>query len=54
LLAAGASLLGRAAMWQSLAGSFVANPQAALSLGWTPRQTLAESLRKTGAAYAVS
>jgi UDP-glucose 4-epimerase len=54
LLAAGASVLGRAAMWQSLAGSFVANPSAALALGWAPRQTLAESLQKTGAAYVVT
>jgi UDP-glucose 4-epimerase len=53
LLSAGASLLDRAAMWQSLAGSFVANPEAALTLGWAPRKTLAESLAETGAAYVV-
>jgi UDP-glucose 4-epimerase len=53
LLATGATVLGRAAMWQSLASSFTANPQAALALGWAPAQTLAESLIKTGAAYVV-
>jgi UDP-glucose 4-epimerase len=50
-LAAGAA--GRAAMWQSLAGSFVADPQNARALGWAPRETLAESLARTGAAFAV-
>jgi nucleoside-diphosphate-sugar epimerase len=54
LLAAGASLLGRAAMWQSLAGDFIASPQAALALGWTPAKTLVESLIETGAAFVVS
>jgi UDP-glucose 4-epimerase len=54
LLATGAALLGRAAMWQSLAGNFIANPEQALALGWAPSQTLAESLAKTGAAYVVS
>jgi UDP-glucose 4-epimerase len=54
LLAAGASVLGRAAMWQSLAGSFTANPQAARALGWAPRQTLTESLNQTGAAFVVT
>jgi UDP-glucose 4-epimerase len=53
LLAAAASVLGRAAMWQSLAGSFVANPEAAHALGWAPRKTLAENLTETGAAYVV-
>ncbi len=53
-LAAGARLLGREAMWQSLGGSFVADPAAALALGWAPRESLAESLQRTGAAYAVS
>ncbi len=54
ILAASAKLLGRAAMWQSLAGSFVANPQAALGLGWAPAESLRESLIKTGQAYVVS
>jgi UDP-glucose 4-epimerase len=54
LLSTGASLLGRAAMWQSLAGSFVANPQAARTLGWAPRRALAERLTQTGAAYVVT
>jgi UDP-glucose 4-epimerase len=54
LLAAGATLLGRAAMWQSLAGNFIATPVAARALGWAPAQTLTESLIKTGAAYVVS
>jgi nucleoside-diphosphate-sugar epimerase len=43
LLATGAKLLGRVAMWQSLAGNFVANPAAARALGWEPAQTLEES-----------
>jgi nucleoside-diphosphate-sugar epimerase len=43
LLAAGAMLLGRQAMWQSLSGDFVPNPVAALGLGWRPAETLAES-----------
>ncbi len=46
-----ASLAGRAAMWQSLAGSFVAKPEAALALGWRPAQNLTESLRETGRYY---
>jgi nucleoside-diphosphate-sugar epimerase len=54
ILAATAKMLGRAAMWQSLAGSFSANPQAALRLGWTPANSLRESLIKTGRAYVVS
>jgi UDP-glucose 4-epimerase len=54
ILAAGAKLLGRAAMWQSLAGSFVANPQVALRLGWAPSTSLRKSLIKTGQAYVVS
>ncbi len=45
---------GRGAMWQSLAGSFAADPRAALALGWTPAQSLADSLVKTGSTYAVS
>jgi UDP-glucose 4-epimerase len=53
-LAAAAKALGRAAMWQSLAGSFVADPQAATQLGWAPSNTLRESLIKTGQSYAVS
>jgi UDP-glucose 4-epimerase len=54
LLAASATIAGRAAMWQSLAGSFAANPQAALALGWTPQQPLRQSLVKTAQAYTVS
>jgi UDP-glucose 4-epimerase len=53
LLAAPAALLGRTAMWQSLAGNFIANPQAALALGWTPAKTLSQSLIETGAAFVV-
>jgi UDP-glucose 4-epimerase len=53
LLAAGAGLLGRAAMWQSLAGNFIASPQAALALGWRPAKTLSQSLIETGAAFVV-
>lgn len=40
LLRAGAGLLGRGAMWQSLAGDFRAAPQAALALGWRPAASL--------------
>lgn len=54
VLAFGARLLGRGAIWQSLAGSFAADPKAALKLGWTPRQPLRQSLLKTGQAYTVS
>ena len=54
VLATAAKALGRAAMWQSLAGSFVAHPQAALQLGWAPTHTLRESLIKTGQSYTVS
>jgi len=54
LLSLAATAAGRAAMWQSLAGSFAAAPQNALALGWAPRKTLAESLAETGAAYVVT
>jgi nucleoside-diphosphate-sugar epimerase len=50
-LAAGASAAGRAAMWQSLAGSFAAAPNAALATGWRPARTLAEALHETGRYY---
>jgi nucleoside-diphosphate-sugar epimerase len=53
VLGAAAKMLGRAAMWQSLAGSFIANPQAATQLGWAPSNSLRESLIKTGQGYAV-
>jgi UDP-glucose 4-epimerase len=54
LLAAAAASLGRAAMWQSLAGSFAADPKAALALGWAPRQGLRENLIETARHYAVT
>lgn len=54
ILAAAASLLGRQAMWQSLTGNFVASPQAAIDLGWTPRASLADNLIETGRRYVVS
>jgi nucleoside-diphosphate-sugar epimerase len=38
-------------MWQSLAGSFAAAPAAALSLGWSPRKNLSESLAETARYY---
>jgi len=47
LLGLAARAVGRGAMWQSLAGSFVADPQAATGLGWAPRQSLAASLVQT-------
>jgi len=43
VLATGATLLGRAAMWQSLNGDFAANPVAALALGWRPASDLHEA-----------
>jgi UDP-glucose 4-epimerase len=51
LLGAAAGLAGRAEMWQSLAGSFAAAPAAALSLGWSPRKNLSESLAETARYY---
>jgi UDP-glucose 4-epimerase len=54
ILAFAARLASRPAMFQSFAGSFIANPQAALALGWRAAETLTESLQKTGAAYVVS
>ncbi len=51
LLGAAARLAGRAAMWQSLAGSFAANPANALALGWAPAKTLHQSLAETGRYY---
>jgi UDP-glucose 4-epimerase len=54
VLGATAAALGRGAMWQSLAGSFVADPAAALSLGWRPAESLTESLVRTGAAFTVT
>jgi len=45
LLAAAARLTGRAALWQSVAGSFQAAPNTALSLGWRPAAPLADQLR---------
>jgi nucleoside-diphosphate-sugar epimerase len=51
LLGAAARLTGRAAMWQSLAGSFVASPANALALGWAPAKTLHQSLAETGRYY---
>ncbi len=53
-LAAASNMLGRAAMWQSLAGSFAADPQAALGLGWAPCASLRENLAETGRHYAVT
>jgi UDP-glucose 4-epimerase len=47
LLGFAARAAGHGAMWQSLAGSFVADPQAATGLGWAPRQSLAASLVQT-------
>ncbi len=54
MLAAGAALLGRGAMWQSLAGSFVAAPKAAMQLGWRPARGLRDELVETGRSYAVT
>ncbi len=46
LLAAAARCGGRAALWQSVAGSFEAAPDAALALGWRPAAALADQLRR--------
>jgi UDP-glucose 4-epimerase len=51
LLGAAARLAGRGAMWQSLAGSLVVDPLAALGLGWKPAATLEESLLETARYY---
>ncbi len=51
LLATGAGMLGRSAMWQSLAGNFIANPGQARALGWRPAQTLAESFASIARYY---
>ncbi len=51
LLGLGASLLGRGAMWQSLAGNFRTAPRAALELGWKPAESLADSLCATARYY---
>jgi UDP-glucose 4-epimerase len=53
LLGFAAGVLGRTAMWQGLAGNYIANPQAARNLGWSPRESLTESLTKTGQSYVV-
>jgi nucleoside-diphosphate-sugar epimerase len=47
LLALGATITGRGAMWQSLSGNFETSPQAALALGWKPAESLVESLAAT-------
>jgi UDP-glucose 4-epimerase len=51
ILAAGATLLGRSAMWQSLSGDFAANPAAARALGWEPATSLAETFQATARYY---
>ncbi len=51
LLATGAALLGRAAMWQSLSGDFAANPAAARALGWQPALSLHDSFAETARYY---
>jgi nucleoside-diphosphate-sugar epimerase len=47
LLAAAARLSGRSALWQSVAGSFKAEPLVALGLGWRPAAPLADQLRES-------
>jgi UDP-glucose 4-epimerase len=51
LLGLGATLLGRSATWQSLAGNFIANPAAARQLGWKPQESLAESFHQSARYY---
>ncbi len=48
LLGAVARLLGRGSLWQSLSGDFLAEPRAALDLGWQPRASLEQALEETG------
>ena len=47
LLGLAARLLGRGAIWESLARNFGVAPRAALELGWNPAESLAETLRAT-------
>lgn len=47
LLALAARAVGKAQIWQSLAGNLVVHPQAALRLGWMPACDLATSFEKT-------
>lgn len=47
-----ARLTGKSTMWQSLSGNLVVAPQAALSFGWLPAQTLTESFVQTAQASA--
>ena len=55
LIGAAASMtLGRTAMWQSLAGNFLADPQAGRALGWAPRASLKENLVETGRHFVVT
>jgi len=51
ILSAGATILGRSAMWQSLSGDFASNPAAARALGWIPAASLAESFQETARYY---
>jgi len=51
LLGLGARLLGRGAMWQSIAGDFAANPVAARALGWQPAKSLHDSFVETARYY---
>ena len=51
LLGLGARLLGRAEMFQSLTGDFIAAPANALALGWKPAESLAETLGATSRYY---
>lgn len=49
-LALAARATGKSRMWQSLSGSLVVKPQAALQLGWSPARELSLSLQKTAEA----
>lgn len=50
LLGLAARLLGKELMWQSLSGSLVVTPRAALDLGWRPAYSLQQSLLRTAQA----
>lgn len=50
LLGLAARLLGKELMWQSLSGSLVVTPRAALALGWRPTYSLQQSLLRTAQA----
>ncbi len=51
LLKRAAGVAGRAALWQSLAGDFIARPEAALAAGWQPGRDLVDTFTETSRYY---